>query len=226
MLLALSGGGKPRRKGKRAAAALQACRSRRAGVARSCYHTQPLPVLRTDRAGCPVKKHIKRWPPVGRTPESPWAVWPITYLTGGLSAPYAARMYWRALLRKYGHLVSNRLRHAFACLRQSIGLTHRGVARQPELVCPAPRLHLLSPEPSTVLNKVDSPYTVSVYPIEQEPGVWFATYLINEYRDGTERLLANVSMRHNVHGTEALARNAARLAGRAAIARLTHRHTN
>jgi hypothetical protein len=112
-------------------------------------------------------------------------------------------------------------------MHQGVGLTHRGVAHQQELVCPgAPRLHQLSPEPSTVLNKVDSPYTVSVYPIEQEPGVWFATYLINEYRDGTERLLANVSMRHNVHGTEALARNAARLAGRAAIARLTHRHKN
>ncbi|MGS0622364.1 isochorismatase [Ralstonia sp. VS2407] len=76
------------------------------------------------------------------------------------------------------------------------------------------------------MNKIDSPYTLSVYPIEQEPGVWFATYLINEYRDGTERILANVSMRHNVHGTEALARNAARLAGRAAIARLAPHHKN
>ena len=82
------------------------------------------------------------------------------------------------------------------------------------------------PKPSSVLNKIDSPYTVSVYPIEQEPGVWFATYLINEYRDGTERILANVSMRHNVHGTEALARNAARLAGRAAVARLARHHKN
>ena len=118
-------------KGELRAAPTGPCRSRRAGLARSCYHAQPLPIVQMDRAGCPAKKHIKRWPPVGRTPESPWAVWPITYLTGGLSAPYAARMYWRAPLRKYGHLVSNRLRHAFACLRQSIGLTHRGVARQP-----------------------------------------------------------------------------------------------
>ncbi|CAJ0714998.1 hypothetical protein LMG6871_01295 [Ralstonia edaphis] len=203
------------------------CRSRRARVARSCYHAQPLPIVQMDRAGCPARQHTKRWPPVGRTPESSWAMRPITYLTGGLSAPYAARMYWRAGLRKYGHLVSNRLRHAFVCVLQGVGPTHRGVVHRQELDCPsAPHLHQRSPEPSTVLNKVDSPYTVSVYPIEQEPGVWFATYLINEYRDGTERLLANVSMRHNVHGTEALARNAARLAGRAAIARLTRRHTN
>ncbi|CCF95701.1 MULTISPECIES: hypothetical protein [Ralstonia solanacearum species complex] len=76
------------------------------------------------------------------------------------------------------------------------------------------------------MNQVPCPYTVSVYPIEQEPGVWFAAYLISEYSDGTERILANVSMRHNVHGTEALARNAARLAGRAAIARLVPRHEN
>ncbi|MGM3276680.1 isochorismatase [Ralstonia sp. 24A2] len=76
------------------------------------------------------------------------------------------------------------------------------------------------------MNQVPSPYTVSVYPIEQEPGVWFATYLINEYSDGVERILANVSMRHSVHRTEALARNAARLAGRAAIARLAPRHNN
>lgn len=84
----------------------------------------------------------------------------------------------------------------------------------------------LRPNPSSVLNQSNSPYTVSVYPIEQEPGVWFATYLISEYREGTERILANVSMRHNVHGTEALAKNAARLAGRAAIARLAPRYRN
>ncbi|KAB0471207.1 isochorismatase [Ralstonia insidiosa] len=76
------------------------------------------------------------------------------------------------------------------------------------------------------MNQVLSPYTVSVYPIEQEPGIWFATYLISEYSDGVERILANVSMRHNVHGTEALARHAARLAGRAAIARLAPRDKN
>lgn len=82
----------------------------------------------------------------------------------------------------------------------------------------------LRPKPSSALNPIPTPYTVSVYPIEQEPGVWFATYLISEYRDGMERILDNVSMRHNVHGTESLARHAARLAGKAAIARLTARH--
>ncbi|MEF9406401.1 MULTISPECIES: isochorismatase [Ralstonia solanacearum species complex] len=76
------------------------------------------------------------------------------------------------------------------------------------------------------MNQVDSPYTVSVYPIEQEPGVWFATYLISEYRDGTERILANVSMRPDVHRTEALARIAARSAGSAAIARLASRQVS
>ncbi|WP_316882148.1 isochorismatase [Ralstonia flatus] len=74
------------------------------------------------------------------------------------------------------------------------------------------------------MNTINSPYTVSVYPIEQEPGVWFATYLINEYRDGAERILANVSLRHNVHGSEALATHAARVAGRADIARLAPHH--
>ena len=87
------------------------------------------------------------------------------------------------------------------------------------------RALILRPKPGSALNKVLSPYTVSVYPIEQEPGVWFATYLISEYSDGMERILANVSMRHNVHGTEALARHAARTAGRAAVARLTPRRT-
>lgn len=82
------------------------------------------------------------------------------------------------------------------------------------------------PKHCSVLNQTAPPYTVSVYPIEQEPGVWFATYLISEYRDGMERILANVSMRPSVHGTEARARNAARRAGRAAIARLASRHKN
>ncbi|CCF95700.1 hypothetical protein RSK60_1030002 [Ralstonia solanacearum K60] len=35
----------------------------------------------------------QRRPPVGRTPESSWATQPTTYQTGGLSAPYPARMY-------------------------------------------------------------------------------------------------------------------------------------
>jgi len=76
------------------------------------------------------------------------------------------------------------------------------------------------PTHCNVLNQVDSPYTVSVYPIEQEPGVWFATYLISEYKGGMERILANVSLRTDVHRTEARARHAARRAGRVAIARL------
>ncbi|AQW31784.1 isochorismatase (plasmid) [blood disease bacterium A2-HR MARDI] len=73
------------------------------------------------------------------------------------------------------------------------------------------------------MNPIHSPYTVSVYPIEQEPGIWFATYLISEYRDGMEHILANVSMRPDVHDTEAQARHAARRAGSAAIARLPSR---
>lgn len=55
-----------------------------------------------------------------------------------------------------------------------------------------------------------NPYTVSVYPIQQEPGVWFATYLIAEYKNGSECIVANVSMRHATHDTEAQAKQAAR----------------
>lgn len=80
------------------------------------------------------------------------------------------------------------------------------------------------PKHCSVLNQANSPYTVSVYPIEQEPGVWFPTYLISEYRDGMEHILANVSMRTDVHRTEALARHAGRHAGSMAIARLRPRH--
>ena len=129
-------------------------------------------------------------------------------------------------LRKYGHFVSNRLRHAFACMIRKrwpypswrsasagIGLLRHSKAA----ICSRPK-------PGSALNTINSPYTVSVYPIEQEPGVWFATYLINEYRDGAERILANVSLRHNVHGSEALATHAARVAGRADIARLAPHH--
>jgi len=63
-----------------------------------------------------------------------------------------------------------------------------------------------------------SPYTVSVYPIEQQPGVWFATYMISEYRSGAERVVANVTMRHATHGTEAQAKQAARFAAERAAA--------
>jgi hypothetical protein len=82
------------------------------------------------------------------------------------------------------------------------------------------------PKHCSVLNQANSPYTVSVYPIEQEPGVWFPTYLISEYRDGMEHILANVSMRADIHRTEALARHAGRRAGRVAIARLPARHAS
>ena len=35
------------------------------------------------------------------------------------------------------------------------------------------------------MNRINpTPYTVSVYPIQQEPGLWFATYMIAEYRNG------------------------------------------
>ncbi len=70
------------------------------------------------------------------------------------------------------------------------------------------------------LNPNTNPFTVSVYPIQQEPGVWFANYMISEYRDGAERVVANVSLRHATHGTENKARQAARRAGEHAIARM------
>ena len=65
-----------------------------------------------------------------------------------------------------------------------------------------------------------TPFTVSVYPIQQEPGVWFANYMISEYRNGAERVVANVSMRHATHCSEAKAKQAARQAGKSAAARL------
>lgn len=65
-----------------------------------------------------------------------------------------------------------------------------------------------------------TPFTVSVYPIQQEPGVWFANYMISEYHDGTERIVANVSMRHATHRSESNAKQAARRAGEHAAARL------
>ncbi|MGO4814141.1 isochorismatase [Cupriavidus sp. 2MCAB6] len=70
------------------------------------------------------------------------------------------------------------------------------------------------------INRSNSgnPYTVSVYPIQQEPGVWFATYLIAEYKNGSECIVANVSMRHATHGTEAQAKQAARRAAESVAA--------
>lgn len=64
-----------------------------AAVAGSCYHAQPLPAFRIDRARIPAIRHNIAPATLGRTPGSSWATQPITYLTGGLSAPYAARMY-------------------------------------------------------------------------------------------------------------------------------------
>lgn len=79
------------------------------------------------------------------------------------------------------------------------------------------------------MNPGITPFTVSVYPIQQEPGVWFANYMISEYKDGAERIVANVSMRHATHHTEAKARQAARHAGEHAVAHIRllpapHRH--
>ncbi|WER49033.1 isochorismatase [Cupriavidus sp. WKF15] len=70
------------------------------------------------------------------------------------------------------------------------------------------------------MNPGITPFTVSVYPIQQEPGVWFANYMISEYKDGAERIVANVSMRHATHHTEAKARQAARHAGESAVAHM------
>jgi len=70
------------------------------------------------------------------------------------------------------------------------------------------------------LNRSITPYTVSVHPIQQEPGVWFANYLIAEYRNGAECIVANVSMRHATHSSEAQAKQAARHAGESAVERM------
>ena len=75
------------------------------------------------------------------------------------------------------------------------------------------------------MNQSITPFTVSVYPIQQEPGVWFANYMISEYRNGAERIVANVSMRHATHHSEAKARQAARRAGESAAARMRLRHS-
>nr|WP_244159800.1 hypothetical protein [Cupriavidus alkaliphilus] len=44
--------------------------------------------------------------------------------------------------------------------------------------------------------------------------------MIAEYRNGAERIVANVAMRHDTHRSEARARQAARRAGEHAAARL------
>lgn len=64
-------------------------------------------------------------------------------------------------------------------------------------------------------------FTVSVYPIQQEPGLWFATYMIAEYRDGAERIVANVALRHDTHCTEAGAKRSAHRTAVRAIGRLS-----
>ena len=71
-----------------------------------------------------------------------------------------------------------------------------------------------------------TPFTVSVYPIQQEPGVWFANYMISEYRNGAERVVANVSMRHATHCSEAKAKQAARNAGDGAVAHMDRSRLN
>lgn len=70
------------------------------------------------------------------------------------------------------------------------------------------------------MNPSITPLSVSVYPIQQAPGVWFANYMISEYRNGAERIVANVSMRHATHHSEAKAKQAARRAGESAAARM------
>lgn len=62
-----------------------------------------------------------------------------------------------------------------------------------------------------------------MYPIQQEPGVWFANYMISEYRNGAEHIVANISMRHATHRSEAKAKQAARQAGKNAVARMRAR---
>ncbi len=198
-------------------------------VAGSCYHAPPSARFsnRSGRvpsktirhsAGHPSGVHPNRPGPRSPPPTRP-AVYPLRMRRACTR---------RASLRKYGHLVANDLRHASECVthRHWPYPSWRSSAARSGLPSRTTLAISLRPKPRSLLNQVPSPYTVSVYPIEQEPGVWFATYLISEYSDGVERILANVSMRHNVHGTEALARNAARLAGRAAIAGLAPRHKN
>lgn len=65
-----------------------------------------------------------------------------------------------------------------------------------------------------------SPYTVAVYPIQQEPGVWFPTYLIRRYVAGMERVVANVTMRAATFATEREAIRAGTAAGSDAIEQL------
>ncbi|PLP99353.1 isochorismatase [Cupriavidus pauculus] len=70
------------------------------------------------------------------------------------------------------------------------------------------------------MNHDFTPFTVSVYPIQQEPGLWFASYMISEYRDGFERVVANVSLRHLTYASETKAKQAARHAGDSAVAHM------
>ncbi|AZG16689.1 isochorismatase [Cupriavidus pauculus] len=74
------------------------------------------------------------------------------------------------------------------------------------------------------LNPGITPFTVSVYPIQQAPGVWFANYMISEYRNGAEHVVANVSMRHATHRSETKAKQAARQAGERVAVRMRQQH--
>lgn len=63
-------------------------------------------------------------------------------------------------------------------------------------------------------------YTVAVHPIQQQPGKWFATYVVSRYENGREHVLESRSLRESLHRTEAKAKHAARRAGEVAISRL------
>ena len=63
-------------------------------------------------------------------------------------------------------------------------------------------------------------YTVAVHPIQQQPGSWFATYIVSLYENGRERVLENHALRESLHRTEAQAKHAARRAGELAISRM------
>lgn len=198
-------------------------------VTGSCYHAPPSARFSNRSGRVPSKTirysagHLSGVHPNRPGPRSPPPTRPAVYT---LRIRHACTR--RASVRKYGHLAANGLCHAPVCVTQRRWPYPSGRTSSASRGLPSRTTSVISsrPKPSSLLNQVPSPYTVSVYPIEQEPGVWFATYLISEYCDGMERILANVSMRHNVHGTEALARQAARLAGSAAIARLAPRHKN
>lgn len=68
----------------------------------------------------------------------------------------------------------------------------------------------------TILN----PYTIAIRPIQQQPGKWFATYVVSLYENGRERVLESRTLRERLHRTEAKAKYVARIAGEQALSRL------